>query len=99
MRLGPFKEEKAVVIDKLRATVQVEECGYIFSGGIMDQLDIARALISMLVGSAEELTTHIAGLEVESGGVELVCLRKIGNTHSEMTQFVHWRRAFHFLDQ
>ena len=38
--------------------------------------------------------TYLARLEVEVGGIKLIGLGKIGDTHAEMPEFVHWRGAF-----
>lgn len=43
--------------------------------------------------------TYLARLEVETSGIKVKRLCEIGNAHSEMTEFVHWRGAFYRLVQ
>lgn len=80
----------------------MEESGDVSSGRVMDQLySGAKCRLSAYIKFAEGIVksmskerTYIARLEVETSGIEVERLCKIGDAHSEMTEFVHGRRTF-----
>jgi hypothetical protein len=85
MRLRAFKEEEAVVINQLGATVKMEKGGDVPSTFVVDELfDVIS--VSFTVPKAPRLEiTDIASLEIESGRIKFVGLCEIGHAHAEMT--------------
>lgn len=64
----------------------MEEDGDIFASFVVDELVRSVSVYGL---SSGVLSTYIAGLEVESRGIECIRLGKICHAHSEMTEFVH----------
>ena len=97
----PFEEEERVMVDKgSRASINSIESCDVSALGSVEELEIY-CVNNVLYGCNSDsglnvrltLETYIASFEIETGGIELVCLRKIGHHHSVMAKFVDRRWA------
>lgn len=50
--------------------------------------------VSICQSIAADTVAYIAGFKIESRSIEAVCFGKVRHTHSEVAEFVHWRRAW-----